>query len=85
MVPQHLRPFFWDINLDNFDPASYPDYTSARLLEHGDDKAVARLREMFSEGQIKEVIRNERGLSRRSANFWALVHRIPSHEVAALK
>jgi hypothetical protein len=31
------------------------------------------------------VIRAERRLTRRSANFWALVYRIPPEEVAALK
>ena len=85
MIPQHLRPFFWDTKLDSFNPISYPEYTIARLLEYGDEKAIAWLRETFSEAEIKEVIRTERRLSRRSANFWALVYRIPCDEVAALK
>ncbi|MDA2938122.1 hypothetical protein MYX75_07670 [Acidobacteria bacterium AH-259-A15] len=85
MIPKYLRPFFWDINLENFDPASYPEYTLYRLLEYGDDKAVVWLRETFSEAKIKEVIRTEGRLSRRSANFWALVYAVPFGEVAALK
>ncbi len=85
MIPQHLRPFFWDINTDNFNPHFYPRYTIARLLESGDEKAVAWLRQAFSEAEIKEAVRSERRLSRRSANFWALVYRIPFAEVAALK
>ncbi|PYV21789.1 MAG: hypothetical protein DMG27_19840, partial [Acidobacteria bacterium] len=72
MVPQHLRAFFWDTNLDNLDPVSYPNYTIARLLEYGNQAAVAWLRETFSEEMIKRVISNERRLSRKSANFWAL-------------
>lgn len=85
MIPQHLQPFFWDTNLDTFNPAAYPQYTMARLLEYGDEKAIAWLREAFPEIQIKEAIRSNRRLSRRSANFWALVYHIPAHEVAALK
>jgi len=85
MIPQRLRPFFWDADLDRFDPISHPAYTIARILEYGDERAVAWLKEMFSEDEIKQVIRRERRLSRRSANFWALVYRIPSDEVAALK
>jgi len=85
MIPQCVRPFFWDTNLDNFDPASYPAYTIARILEYGDDKAVAWLKETFSEDEIKQVVRCEGRLSRRSANFWALVYRIPSDDVAGLK
>jgi len=85
MIPQYLRPFFWDVNIDDFEPTSYPDYTIARILEYGDDRAVAWLKETFSEDQIKQVIRSERRLSRKSANFWALVYGIPADNVAALK
>jgi hypothetical protein len=44
-----------------------------------------RLRGTFTEPQIVEVLRIERRLSRKSANFWALVYHIPSEEVAALR
>ena len=84
MIPQDLRPLFWDTNLDNFNPVSYPAYTIARVLEYGDDKAIAWLRDTFSETQIVEVLRTERRLSRKSANFWALIYHIPSKEIAAL-
>lgn len=85
MIPQYLRPFFWDINIENFDPKSYPEYIIARLLEYGDSRAISWLKEVFSEDEIKEVIRKERRLSRKSATFWALVYNIPFTEVAALK
>ena len=85
MIPQDLRQLFWDTNLDNFNPASYPAYTIARVLEYGDDKAIAWLREAFSEAQIVEVLRSERRLSRKSANFWALVYHVPPEEIAAFR
>ena len=85
MIPQGLRPLFWDTNLDNFDPLSFPAYTIARVLEHGNEKAVAWLRDTFSEAQIVEVLRTERRLSRKSANFWALVYHVPMEEVPALQ
>ena len=85
MIPEYLKPFFWDIRSDDFDPSAYPDYTIARLLEYGDEKAVGWLRETFPEAEIERVVRTERRLSRRSANFWALVYGIPAEEVAALK
>lgn len=84
MIPQHLRSLFWDVNLDNFIPTSYPEYTIARVLELGDERAVAWMKEAFSEPEIIRVIRHERRLSRKSANFWALVYGIASSEVAAL-
>jgi hypothetical protein len=84
VIPEHIRPFFWDINADHFDPASYPDYTIARILEYGDQKAVSWLKGAFSDTEIKQVIRTERRLSRKSANFWAVIYGIPRNEVMAL-
>lgn len=85
MIPKDLRPLFWDTNLDSFRPAAYPAYTILRVLEYGDEKAIAWLKETFSEAQIVEVLRTERRLSPRSANFWALIYHIPPGEVAALQ
>ena len=50
----------------------------------GDEDAVRWLRATFSEPEILRVLRTERRLSRKSANFWALVYRIPADTVAAL-
>ena len=84
MIPNQLRPLFWDINVGTFDPAAYPDYTIFRVLELGDEAAVAWLRETFSEDEIRRVLRTERRLSPKSANFWALIYGIPADQVAAL-
>ncbi len=84
MIPRHLYPLFWDVNPDAFEPRSHPQYTIFRVLEYGDGEAVAWLKQTFTEAEIKEVIRTERRLSRKSANFWALVYGIPAHEVKAL-
>ena len=85
MIPQHLHPLFWDVNLDTFNPGLYPDYTIARILELGDEGAIAWMKETFSEADIRRVIATERRLSRKSANFWALVYGIASDHVAALR
>ncbi len=85
MIPQHLYPLFWDVNLDNFQPAAYPDYTIARVLELGDENAVKWMKETFQEADIKRIIATERRLSRKSANFWALMYGIAPDDVAALR
>lgn len=85
MIPSNLQPLFWDTNLDTFKPEAYPEYTIFRILEYGDEDAVAWLRQTFSESEIRKVLRTERRLSRKSANFWALIFGVPSREVAALK
>jgi hypothetical protein len=84
MIPSHLYALFWDTNLNNFKPEDYPDYTILRVLEYGNEEAVRWLWNTFPESEIARVLRTERRLSRRSANFWALVLEIPSCEVAAL-
>jgi hypothetical protein len=85
MIPEYLRSFFWDIKADEFDPVSHPDYAIARVLEYGDEQAFIWLKQTFPPSAIVRVIREEHRLSRRSANFWALVYDIPAVEVAALK
>lgn len=85
MIAEDLRPLFWDVNLELFEPASHPRYTIARILEYGDRRAVAWLRGLFTASEITGVLQTDERLSRRSANFWALVHGIPREEVAALR
>jgi hypothetical protein len=76
---------FWDVNIENFNPTAYPDYTIARILELGNEHAVKWMKETFSEAEIKRVIATERRLSKKSANFWALVYGIAPDDVAALR
>jgi hypothetical protein len=85
VIPQGLAPLFWDIRLDQFNPRAYPDYTIFRVLEYGDDNAVSWLKQTFAETEIRRVLCTERRLSRKSANFWALVYGIPPEEVASLQ
>ena len=85
MIPQYLHKLFWDINLNDFDPAEFPEYTIGRVLEYGDREAVAWLRRIFTESQIINVLRTERRLSRKSANFWALIYSVSLDDVAAFK
>jgi hypothetical protein len=84
MIPSNLQALFWDADLATFTPEAYPDYTIFRVLELGDEAAVNWLRKTFAEAEIRRVLKSEQRLSEKSANFWALVYKIPSREVAAL-
>lgn len=85
MIAPPLRLLFWDTNLENFDPMAYPAYTIERVLEYGDEEAVAWLRRTFNHEQIIDVLRTDRRLTVLSANFWALVFGIPARDVVALR
>ncbi len=65
-------------------PTEFPHYTITRVLEYGDRDAIAWMRETFSEAEIVSILRTERRLSRKSANFWALIYHVAPNEVAAL-
>jgi hypothetical protein len=84
MIPNNLRPFFWDVNLDSFDPREYGDYVIGRLLELGTDEAVAWMKATFPKDEIEKVIRQDHRLSPKSATYWAVVYEIPAEQVAAL-
>jgi hypothetical protein len=85
MVPKELQALFWDTNLRDFEPAGHPDYTIFRVLEYGDTDSVQWLRKLFSEDEIRRVLRSERRLTPKSATFWALVYGIPAAEISALQ
>jgi hypothetical protein len=85
MIAKHLHALFWDADLDVFEPAAYPDYSIFRVLEFGDEGAVAWMRQTFSETEIRRVLREEHRLSPKSANFWALVYGVAAPEVASLR
>ena len=85
MIPRHLQPLFWDTNSETFDAAAYPVYAIERVLEHGNDEAVAWLRRTFTADQIRDVLCTDRRLTPRSATFWALIFGVPAQDVAALR
>ena len=85
MIPNNLRPYFWDIDVESFDPQTHPEYTIERILEFGDSRAVGWLQEQFSEEQIKDVIRTNKRLTPKSANYWALMYHIPAQDVTVLR
>ncbi|HKJ80513.1 MAG TPA: hypothetical protein VJ954_00710 [Ignavibacteriaceae bacterium] len=84
-IPKHLYTLFWDVNTTTFDPLEYPHYTISRVLEFGNEEAVTWMKGLFSESEIKRVIKSDKKLSPKSANFWAIMFRIPIGEIAALK
>lgn len=84
MIPNNLRPFFWEVDPDSFDPHDHGEYVIGRLLEQGTDEAIAWMKATFREDEIKKVIREDCHLSPKSATYWALVYGIPNEQITAL-
>jgi hypothetical protein len=84
MTSERLRTLFWDTNIERFEPKTYPRYTIERVLEHGDEEAVAWLLRLFTLDEVRAALRGSHRLSPRSATFWALFFDVSIEEVAAL-
>lgn len=80
-LPAFLERYFWDVE---FVRVRLPDRTFnviERLIEYGDDAAIHWLKETFTNEEIATVVRESRSISRRTANLWGMVLRIPREEI----
>ena len=71
-LPEHLRPFFWDVLFDRLSVEESSHFIISRLMEHGDEAAMRFLLETFRTTELIHVLRNSRSLSRRSRAFLGL-------------
>ncbi len=83
-LPEFLRPLFWDVNFDRLRIPGHERYIIERILELGDVAEVRWMFQNFSREQIVQALRRVRGLSRKSAIFWASILGLPRKEVRCL-
>lgn len=83
-VPEQLKHLFWDIDVNTLQLKKHRKYIIARVLEYGNEEAIRWLKSLYEDKEIKEVIKFERRLSRKSATFWARIFHIPRSQVASL-
>jgi len=69
-LPDYLEIYFWDINTKQLDINKDYFIILERLLNYGDDKTLKWVLKQYNEQQIKEVIKNSRRLTAKTANFW---------------
>ena len=69
---------FWDA--ESVDIEQHGDYIIARVLDFGDEKDVKRLREIYSNDELINVIRTRRGLLPITKRFWSVYFNIPLRE-----
>lgn len=76
-LPKFLKKYFWDVEFKNIDLQKRKVFILRRILEYGDERAVAWMWKNFKKSEITNVLTNYRGFSQKSANFWALILGIP--------
>lgn len=84
-LPKSFKQYFWDVDFAKIDPKEDNRYIIVRLLEHGNDKAIRWLLKTYQKDSIKEVITKYRGLTAKTANFWADFLNIDLKKVPSLQ
>ena len=84
MLPEFLRKYFWDVDFDKLIMRRHRSYVLRRILDHGDQEAVAWMRRNFDGSEIRQCVTSARDLSRKSANYWALVLDVPRERLRCL-
>lgn len=65
---------FWDAESVNIE--QHADYIIAKVLDFGDEKDVKRLREIYSDDELINVIRTRKGLLPITKRFWSVYFNI---------
>lgn len=84
-LPHYLKKYFWDTDFERLDLSRSKVYILKRILEYGDEEALAWMWKHFQEGEIRRVLVDCRGLSRKSASYWAHLLGVAREEVPCLK
>ncbi len=83
-LPEFLRPLFWEVDFDQLCVQGHERYVIERVLDYGDLPEVKWMMERFSGDEIVQTLRRSRGLSPKSANFWAFILGVPREEIRCL-
>lgn len=82
-IPKYIKILFWDT--DRINPELHFAYIINRVLDYGNPTSVKWLLKHFTSKQIRYVIKHRRGLSRKTAYFWAYYYKIPIRNIECLK
>jgi hypothetical protein len=85
LIPERTKRLFWDVDKESVDPILHRSYILKRIMDHGDVEDVRWMLLTYSPEEIVEVLRKSRGLSRKSAYFWAAYFSIQKEEIECLK
>jgi hypothetical protein len=83
-LPGFLKNYFWDVDFEKIDLEKRRIYVLRRILDYGDETAISWMWKNFTEAEIKNVLYNYRGLSLKSANFWAVIVNVKKEDVKCL-
>jgi hypothetical protein len=71
-IPDRFRPLFWDASPGNIHIRKNARYIIERVLEFGDNEAIAWLQRVYTTRTILDVLNASRAISNKSRNFWQI-------------
>ena len=84
-IPAQIKKYFWDVKIDKLNPAEYPYFVIGRILEYGDEDAVKWMTRKFQKSVITKTLLENRNISRKSAEYWAVTLGLPKNKIRCLK
>ena len=84
-LPKFLEKYFWEVEFKKLNFEENKDFITGRLLEYGDPKALRWLFNYVEKKTIKDILFRKKGLSPKSANFWAVFFGLPREKILCLK
>lgn len=85
VIPRYIKKLFWETDPERVDKEKHKDYIIARILDYGTPESIRWLLRSYRDEEILRVVKHRRGLSRKTAIFWAYRYNIPLEEVECLK
>ena len=81
-IPVNFRFFFWEINdISLIDIEKDSFYIIERLLNEGDEKTLQWLFTTYGEEKIKEVVKESRRLTEKTAYCWKNYFKLKSEDM----
>lgn len=77
--------YFWEVDPQKIDFDKHDQYVVERVLDWGNTQDINWTLKNFGKDKIAAVVKKRRGLSKRTAVFWATVLGISYQEVACLQ
>ncbi|MBI4226336.1 hypothetical protein HY612_04450 [Candidatus Roizmanbacteria bacterium] len=84
-LPRRLYRFFWDVSAETIDPKKNSQYVIERILEFGDAKALRWIQDNFAKKILKEIVKKNKRISKKTANYFSLIYHIPKTEITCLQ
>lgn len=84
-IPERIKRHIWDARADEVDLERHKAFLIRRIIEFGDLDDVRWMLDTYPRGEIIQVLKKSKGISRKSAWFWATYFDVAPEDIACLK